>query len=56
MCGIVVTVSDIYLGEVTSEISQSTNPQPPTTVSKANHMMRTGVLSCILLCQGILGS
>lgn len=53
--GIVVTVSDIYLGEVTSEISQSTNPQPPATVSKANHTTRIGVLPCSVLSQGILG-
>lgn len=30
--GIVVTVSDIYLGQVTSAISQSTNPQITSTV------------------------
>ncbi|XP_062965970.1 carcinoembryonic antigen-related cell adhesion molecule 5-like [Cynocephalus volans] len=35
--GITVTVSDIYLGQVTSTIRQSTNPQPPTT---AQHRWR----------------
>lgn len=41
--GIVVTVSDIYLGQVTSAISQSTNPQITTTVSRATHSVRAGL-------------
>ena len=41
--GIVVTVSDIYLGQLTSAISQSTNPQITTTVSRATHSVRAGL-------------
>lgn len=51
--GTVVTVSDVYLGQVTSEIPQSSNPQPPTTVSKPLRM-RIRVLPRSLLCTGIL--
>ena len=40
---IVVTVSDIYLGQVTSAISQSTNPQITSTVSRATHSVRAGL-------------
>lgn len=46
--GIAVTVSDICLGQATSMISQSTNPQPPTTVSKATHPVRIVRSMCAL--------
>ena len=38
--GIAVTVSDIYLGQVTSKTSRSTNPQTTTRVSKPPHLVR----------------
>ncbi|KAB1274552.1 hypothetical protein Cadr_000011759 [Camelus dromedarius] len=37
-----ITASGIYLGQVTSMISHSTNPQTPTTVSKPTYPVRAG--------------
>lgn len=48
---IAVTVSDIYLGQAISTTSQSTNLQPPTTVSKATHPGRRGLFVHVL-CPG----